>query len=91
MRIVAERQLCPDCSISHSTDPEEFGSARFAVARVGVGFRWLAVVGISGLMYALPALEKALAFERLCVIGRPCSDNATSERFHQFLELISGG
>ena len=28
-------------------------------------------------------------FERLYVIGTPCSDNTTTENFHQFLGLVA--
>ena len=35
-----------------------------------------------------PALAQELGFERLCVIGTPCSDNTTTERSHEFLELV---
>ena len=54
-----------------------------------LGYQRLAVVGIPCQVYALRALEKSLGFERLYVIGTPCSDNTTTARFHQFLELIS--
>lgn len=54
-----------------------------------LGYKRLAVVGIPCQVYALRALEKTLGFERLYVIGTPCSDNTTTARFHQFLELIS--
>ncbi len=54
-----------------------------------LGYKRLAVVGIPCQVYALRALEKSLGFERLFVIGTPCSDNTTTARFHQFLELIS--
>jgi coenzyme F420 hydrogenase subunit beta len=54
-----------------------------------LGYKRLAVVGIPCQVYALRALERSLGFERLYVIGTPCSDNTTTERFHQFLELIS--
>ena len=30
-----------------------------------------------------------LGFERLYVIGTPCSDNTTTERFHEFLALLA--
>jgi coenzyme F420 hydrogenase subunit beta len=53
------------------------------------GFKRLAVIGIPCQVYALRALEKELGFEKLYVIGTPCSDNTTTERFHQFLELIA--
>jgi coenzyme F420 hydrogenase subunit beta len=47
------------------------------------------VIGIPCQIYALRALEAQLGFERLYVIGTPCSDNTTTERFHQFLELLA--
>jgi coenzyme F420 hydrogenase subunit beta len=53
------------------------------------GYRRLAVIGIPCQVYALRALERELGFERLYVIGTPCSDNTTTERFHEFLELLS--
>jgi coenzyme F420 hydrogenase subunit beta len=53
------------------------------------GYKRLAVIGIPCQVYALRALEKELAFEQLYVIGTPCSDNTTTERFHEFLELIA--
>jgi len=40
-------------------------------------------------VYALRALEKELGFRRLYVIGTPCSDNTTTERFHEFLALVA--
>src|SRR5207237_4862946 len=39
--------------------------------------------------HALRALEGKLGFERLYVIGTPCSDNTTTARFHEFLGLLS--
>jgi coenzyme F420 hydrogenase subunit beta len=53
------------------------------------GFRRLAVIGIPCQVYALRALEAELGLDRLFVIGTPCSDNTTTERFHQFLALLS--
>ena len=53
-----------------------------------LGYKRLAVIGIPCQVYALRALEQELGFERLYVIGTPCSDNTTTERFHQFLELL---
>ncbi len=53
------------------------------------GYRRLAVIGIPCQVYALRALEQELGFERLYVIGTPCSDNTTTERFHEFLELLA--
>jgi coenzyme F420 hydrogenase subunit beta len=52
------------------------------------GHRRLAVVGIPCQVYALRALEAELGFERLYVIGTPCSDNTTTENFHAFLRLL---
>ena len=53
------------------------------------GYRRLAVIGIPCQVHALRALERELGFERLYVIGTPCSDNTTTERFHQFLDLLA--
>jgi coenzyme F420 hydrogenase subunit beta len=53
------------------------------------GYKRLAVIGIPCQVYALRALEAELGFERLYVIGTPCSDNTTTERFHEFLELLA--
>ncbi len=53
------------------------------------GHRRLAIIGIPCQVHALRALEAELGFERLYVIGTPCSDNTTTERFHQFLALLS--
>jgi coenzyme F420 hydrogenase subunit beta len=54
------------------------------------GITRLAVVGIACQVYALRALEKELGFEQLFVIGTPCSDNTTTENFHEFLGLVAG-
>ncbi len=53
------------------------------------GHRRLAVIGIPCQVYALRALEQELGFDRLYVIGTPCSDNTTTENFHTFLGLLS--
>ena len=53
------------------------------------GYRRLAVIGIPCQVYALRALEAELGFDKLYVIGTPCSDNTTTERFHEFLGLLS--
>jgi coenzyme F420 hydrogenase subunit beta len=53
------------------------------------GHRRLAVVGIPCQVYALRALEAELGFERLYVIGTPCSDNTHTAHFHRFLGLLS--
>jgi coenzyme F420 hydrogenase subunit beta len=57
-----------------------------AIAR---GYRRIAVIGIPCQVYALRALERELGFESIYVIGTPCSDNTTTERFHEFLGLLS--
>ncbi|MCU0974752.1 MAG: Coenzyme F420 hydrogenase/dehydrogenase, beta subunit C-terminal domain [Steroidobacteraceae bacterium] len=53
------------------------------------GHRRLAIIGIPCQVYALRALEAELGFERIYVIGTPCSDNTTTENFHRFLGLLS--
>jgi coenzyme F420 hydrogenase subunit beta len=57
-----------------------------AIAR---GYRRLAVIGIPCQVYALRALERELGLDALFVIGTPCSDNTTTERFHEFLALLT--
>jgi len=57
-----------------------------AIAR---GIRRLAVIGIPCQVYALRALERELGLEALYVVGTPCSDNTTTQRFHEFLALLS--
>lgn len=52
---------------------------------VSRGIRRLAVIGIPCQIYALRALRPEL---ELYVIGTPCSDNTTTENFHQFLALL---
>jgi coenzyme F420 hydrogenase subunit beta len=49
----------------------------------------IAIIGIPCQVYALRALEQELGFEQVYVIGTPCSDNTTTERFHEFLLLLS--
>jgi coenzyme F420 hydrogenase subunit beta len=53
------------------------------------GIRRLAVIGIPCQVYPLRALQAELGFEQVYVIGTPCSDNTTTERFHAFLELLA--
>ncbi|MBU3724841.1 MAG: coenzyme F420 hydrogenase [Burkholderiaceae bacterium] len=53
------------------------------------GFKRLAVIGIPCQIYALRSLERELGLEKLYVIGTPCSDNTTTERFHEFLKLLT--
>ena len=52
------------------------------------GHRRIAMIGIPCQVYALRALEAELGFERIFVIGTPCSDNTTTENFHTFLKLL---
>lgn len=54
-----------------------------------MGLRRLAVIGIPCQVYALRALESSLGFEAITVIGTPCSDNTTTEKFHAFLARLS--
>ena len=53
------------------------------------GYKRIAVIGIPCQVYALRALEADLGFDKLYVIGTPCSDNTTTERFHEFLALLA--
>ncbi len=53
------------------------------------GYRRLAVIGIPCQIYALRSLEAELGFDKLYVVGTPCSDNTTTESFHTFLGLLS--
>ena len=52
------------------------------------GYRRIAMVGVACQVHALRALEQELGLE-LTVIGTPCSDNTTTERFHAFLALLT--
>lgn len=53
------------------------------------GYKRLAVIGIPCQVHALRVLEDELGLEALYVVGTPCSDNTTTERFHEFLALLS--
>jgi len=53
------------------------------------GHKRIALIGIPCQVYALRALEAELGFDKVFVIGTPCSDNTTTERFHQFLDLVA--
>ena len=53
------------------------------------GHRKIAVIGIPCQIYALRAMEADLGFDRIYVIGTPCSDNTTTENFHSFLERLT--
>ena len=52
------------------------------------GLRRVALIGVACQVHALRALEAELGLE-LTVIGTPCSDNTTTERFHRFLALLT--
>jgi len=57
------------------------------------GHKRLAVIGIPCQIYALRALQQQLEREQglqaLFVIGTPCSDNTSTEHFHNFLGRLS--
>ena len=53
------------------------------------GIRRIAVIGIPCQVYALRSIETELEFERILVIGTPCSDNTTTENFHRFLARLT--
>ena len=55
---------------------------------VAAGHRRIAVIGIPCQIYALRQIEADLGLDRLYVIGTPCSDNTTTENFHEFLALL---
>ena len=47
------------------------------------------MIGIPRQVYALRALEAELGFDKIYVVGTPCSDNTTTEHFHEFLALLA--
>lgn len=53
------------------------------------GYRRVAVIGVACQVHALRALQAELGLEALYVVGTPCSDNTTTERFHRFLALLT--
>ncbi|MGM0677158.1 MAG: Coenzyme F420 hydrogenase/dehydrogenase, beta subunit C-terminal domain [Pseudomonadota bacterium] len=53
------------------------------------GYKRLAIIGLPCQVYPLRALQQELDIESLYVIGTPCSDNTTTEHFHEFLALLS--
>lgn len=82
------------------TDPEDMARARgmrmgyapllaLLEPAAAAGHRRIALIGIPCQVYALRQIEEQLGFEKIYVIGTPCSDNTTTERFHEFLSLIS--
>ena len=52
------------------------------------GHKRLAVIGIPCQIYALRALQPSLPLQALYTIGTPCSDNTTTDNFHQFLARL---
>ena len=56
---------------------------------LAAGHRKIAVIGIPCQIYALRAMEADLGFNRIYVIGTPCSDNTTTENFHSFLARLT--
>lgn len=55
---------------------------------IAAGHTRIAVIGIPCQVYALRALQAELGLQELYVVGTPCSDNTTTENFHEFLTLI---
>lgn len=53
------------------------------------GYKRVALIGIPCQVHAVRALEASLGFDEIIIIGTPCSDNTTTERFHEFLALLS--
>ncbi len=53
------------------------------------GHKLIAVIGIPCQIYALRAMEADLGFERIYVIGTPCSDNTTTANFHSFIARLT--
>lgn len=57
------------------------------------GHKRLAVIGIPCQIYALralqPQLEREQGLQALFVIGTPCSDNTSTENFHDFLARLT--
>ena len=56
---------------------------------IAAGHKRIAVIGIPCQIHALRKIEADLGLDRLVVVGTPCSDNTTTEKFHLFLELLS--
>lgn len=82
------------------TDPKNMSKARgmrmgFAPTlaliepAIKSGCRRLAIISIPCQTYAVRALQAELDLDALYVIGTPCSDNTTTEKFHEFLALLS--
>jgi coenzyme F420 hydrogenase subunit beta len=58
------------------------------------GFKRLAVIGIPCQIHALRGMQSSgrlaqIGIDSVFAIGTPCSDNTTTERFHEFLELVA--
>ncbi|WP_298434893.1 Coenzyme F420 hydrogenase/dehydrogenase, beta subunit C-terminal domain [uncultured Jannaschia sp.] len=56
---------------------------------IDAGHRRIALVGIPCQVHALRAIEAELGLELVYVIGTPCSDNTTIDRFHDFLGRLT--
>ena len=81
------------------TDPADMAQARgmrmgyaptlaLLEPAAAAGYKRIAFIGIPCQVYALRALETQLGFDRIYVIGTPCSDNTTTTNFHTFLNLL---
>ena len=53
------------------------------------GLKRIAVIGVACQVHALRALEAELGFERVLVVGTPCSDNTSTANFLRFLALLT--
>ncbi|MBE1237124.1 Coenzyme F420 hydrogenase/dehydrogenase, beta subunit C-terminal domain [Phaeovibrio sulfidiphilus] len=53
------------------------------------GLKRVAFIGVPCQVHPVRALEDHFGFEKLYVIGIPCSDNTTTENFHTFLGLLT--
>lgn len=56
---------------------------------VEAGHKRLAIVGVACQVHAVRALEAEFGLDALYVIGTPCSDNTTTEHFHEFLARLT--
>lgn len=81
------------------TDPDDLAACRgmrmgFAPLlallepAIDAGYKRLAVIALPCQSYAVRQLEQTLGLDKLYLIGTPCSDNTTTENFHQFLDVI---
>lgn len=54
-----------------------------------MGWRRIAMIGVSCQVHALRGIERELGLEALYVLGTPCSDNTFTDHFHHFLSLVT--